>query len=844
MKLTIIQIKPITKWSDLALSLQLEIYQNMLKTCTAAEIIHITGMTSTEHTNLESDFMSAMASPVNEDELYQKVDAEFYQGLKDYDDPPSYSAVMEKHMDDFVRSGHLYHPYEYEIQRAQGYLRERDLDESLAGYWWPEQQHSLFVEDEDEVQEPEHRADTQTRTASGRELHVSSKELQEATGSSLSTLAAKLPTTVRAQHRHTSQTRAPLSDLQVRAGTDRPVDTTIATHVDCTALQIIEGSVRPSESLHVGAEDLLIDTPTASSHGHPASEFVTPERTLSQRELGFIQEPPTTAIINAESRVPFDRRRKASNELVNDKENFGFAVAERLPAVGPVPAPFARKRRAIDRSPPIESAAPSENIFSMSKNVEPDSLQNARPTFMPVIPFDDGQQYNISDGSGGPKLDLGQIAHREASTPPKQVSRPGLSSPHFPARPKKSKARASSPPELMTCSPQSSTSKKNSSFLSALTNDSFDQSLDQPRHKSRALSVQERLQRAQFELPDSPSQALREALLESLPEDHVLTAPQTPAVVPKILLRVNALVNGSGSQSRQPNIDSPPQSSPLTPGGISDEQAVPTPCKPKAAPSKPRSRKKVPAASDSLPFVSNLVDAPESANTAPKATSKLQTSSSKPASSIKSAAKSKRGLVAKLAKTVVRQEKEAPTTQIDSVQAPTSIKETATAQAPESTKKTATAQAPKSTKKTAAVSATSTPNDVLAPPTQKKRIGAKRTAATATPTVNDSSEGQSEGQASEPTSGTASSSAKKRADAGRVRGPYKKTRERMAREEEERKKAAEAAKATDKDATVVATSNGENQADSGLPITTNGDTPEKMTEEPEKVVGVTEAPAT
>ena len=92
--------------------------------------------------------------------------------------------------------------------------------------------------------------------------------------------------------------------------------------------------------------------------------------------------------------------------------------------------------------------------------------------------------------------------------------------------------------------------------------------------------------------------------------------------------------------------------------------------------------------------------------------------------------------------------------------------------------------APKPSKKTAAVSNASNSSHDLAAPQQNKRIDAKRIAKPVTPNVNDSSEGQSEGQATEIMSGPTSNSAKKRKDAGRVRGPYKKTREKMARLEE------------------------------------------------------------
>ena len=499
-KLTTIQIKHATRWQDLALSLQLEIYQNMLKTCTAAEIIHITGMTSAEHTDLEDELTVATAFPVNEDELHQRVDEEYYKGLQEYADPPSYSVVMEKHMHHFVRSGQLYHPYEYEVHRAQEYLQERDLDKSLTGIWWPEQQHSLSVEDEEDVQSLQDRMETHTGSAEVRKPTVSSEEPHGATDPSASTSAAKADQVVRPQRRNTSQTRAPLSDSQVRAGTEHHMDVTINKQIDCKPLQMIEGGVRHDENLHTGAEDLSKDQPTAHSHGHPAPDFVTPERNLIRQDFDITKEPPTILNIDAERRVPSDRRRKVSNESMNDKENLGSAVVERLPlpeAVMPPP----RKRRAIDRSNTIADAVPSENLPSMSKNDESAPLPNMRAVLPPFTPLVNGQQYSIGDEANGLKSDVAQAAHREASTPPQQVSKPGLSSSHFPPRPKKSKAQAASPPDLMTCSPKSSTSKKNSSFLTTLTNDSFDKCLDLSGHKSRASTVQERLRRAQFELP-------------------------------------------------------------------------------------------------------------------------------------------------------------------------------------------------------------------------------------------------------------------------------------------------------------------------------------------------------
>lgn len=122
-------------WSNLGLAMQLEIYINMLRSYTPAEVAHILCLRDDEFQAIDNEYTMSVAAPVVGIELHERVNREYMEGLSKYANPPSHSEILQKYLDEFIREGHLYHPYEYEIDRAREFLRQNDLDPSMAGVW-------------------------------------------------------------------------------------------------------------------------------------------------------------------------------------------------------------------------------------------------------------------------------------------------------------------------------------------------------------------------------------------------------------------------------------------------------------------------------------------------------------------------------------------------------------------------------------------------------------------------------------------------------------------------------------------------------------------------------------
>ena len=132
-----------TSWTSLGLAMQLEIYNNMRKSYTASEIHYILQLSEEQAFMIEQEYDLSQSQPLDEEILHRKTNEEFMKGLRDRIELPSHSDTMAKHIKDFVREGHLYHPYVYEISRARSFLGKRSLDIALAGRWEIDKRNKL-----------------------------------------------------------------------------------------------------------------------------------------------------------------------------------------------------------------------------------------------------------------------------------------------------------------------------------------------------------------------------------------------------------------------------------------------------------------------------------------------------------------------------------------------------------------------------------------------------------------------------------------------------------------------------------------------------------------------------